>query len=321
MLMQTLWTSIAVRLRPLRCDHHFEEHLSTLEVPVSKNLPEVLSQNQLSPHEPSSTADGLSSVDWCNSYTPKPSLPTLTPDQLYGPTPYDLNFAFPYLPDSLSTRQLKLVPFIPRVHALRLFEHAIACPEDFAFLRMPVPASLDDLLTYFELHIRRDPSSVAFAVLGREDEDHEWYYGAILCLSACDPERLYAEVTTGICFRPYVRTNGAILAAALLVRYCMNATTANPPGLGLRRLGWISHTDNIPSLAIGRALGFKVESVRRWHRMAPSGKANNGRTLREGDASGQPGVDVNFLVMCWDDWEEEGSKSVEQCLSKRFLKL
>ncbi|KLO16820.1 hypothetical protein SCHPADRAFT_869114 [Schizopora paradoxa] len=310
MVMQSLRAFIAVYL-PLRCDQ-IEDHL---EAP-SKQIPEVPSQNQH--HDPPSNAVDLSNSDWCNTYAPKPT-PTLSPDELYGPTPYDINFVFPYLPHSLETRQIKLVPFVPRIHAQDLFEHATACPRDFSYLRMPVPATLEDLLTHFELHIRRDPSSIAFAVLGREDEDHEWDYGAVLCLTGCDPERLSAEIATGICFRPYVRSNGAILAATLLARYCMNSTTASPPGLGLRRLSWISHTNNIPSLTIGSTIGFKVESIRRWHRMATDGKANNGRALRDGDPSGLPGVDVNTLVMCWEDWEEEGSKLAEQILSSRLL--
>ena len=52
------------------------------------------------------------SEDFVNNYAPTPE-PPLSESDLYGSTPYDLNFAYPLLPETLQTPRLKLVPFVP----------------------------------------------------------------------------------------------------------------------------------------------------------------------------------------------------------------
>lgn len=246
-------------------------------------------------------------------------MPSVLPtDALYGPTPYDINFCFPYLAQSLESPQIKLVPFIPRLHAETFFIHAREHPEDFKHMRFPVPNTLEEMLTWFEYNIRRNPENMVFAIMFADEHRQNWSYGAILSLTHCDPERLFAEVAMGIGFRSHTGRNGAAIGTSLLIRYCMNSPTDSPPGLGLRKLGWTCHAGNFPAQGLARSVGFRFESMQRWNRTAPSGKENNRRMLRKGDPLGVPGIDDFYFVLSWDDWEADGRNIVESALSRTF---
>jgi len=255
---------------------------------------------------------------WCNSYTVPTTLNVLPTDELYGPTPYDVNFCYPYLAQTLEHPQLKLIPFVPRVHAEAFFLHCREHPEDFKHMRFPVPNTLEEMLTWFEYNIRRNPENIVFALMFADEHRQSWSYGGILSLTHGEPERFFAEISMGIGFRSHTGRNGAALATALLARYCMNSATDSPPGLGLRKIGWTCHGGNYAAQGLARMLGLRVESMQRWNRLAPPGKENNKRSLRKSDPSDVPGIDDYFLVMCFDDWEAEGRKIVEATLARTF---
>jgi len=248
---------------------------------------------------------------WCNSYNHL-ARATLSPDELYGPTPYDLNFCLPYDPKGLETDQIQFVPFIPRLHAVLFFEHALAFPEDFRFMHYSPPKTLTDVLEFFELQYRRNPANMAFAVVVKQTGA----VGGIVALSDCDAVHLRATISMGFVYRTHRGTSGAALAAALLLRYCLNLPT-DPvaPGLGLRRVTWFAHTDNVKSLMLARALGFRFESERRWYRTITRGKTGNERAIRDGDECELQGADDIFLAICFDDWEAGVKQAINGALA------
>ena len=70
------------------------------------------------PHnDPVTTA--MDEPGYVNNYTQpagtgNPWIPRILPDaELYGPDPYDINFAFPLHAETLQSDRLKLVPFVP----------------------------------------------------------------------------------------------------------------------------------------------------------------------------------------------------------------
>lgn len=245
---------------------------------------------------------------WCNSY--EPVRPTVLPDELYGPTPYDFNFCFPYLPQSLETDQIKIVPFIPRLHAELLFKHAISYPEDFRYMTFVPPKTLEDLLEYFELQYRRDPSRMAFVCVDKRTDA----VGGMVTLVNCDAHHRTATFAMGIGFRGFRGTSGAALSAALLLRYLFNTPTDTEPGLGLRRVQWSSHADNLASQKLARGLGLRFESEQRWFRVVPHSKLGNERATRKDDPSKFQGVDEVFYVMCFDDWESGTKQAIGSAL-------
>jgi len=253
-----------------------------------------------------------------NGYVPSvpPQGNILPVNELYGPTPYDVNFCFPYLPEVLNAGSIRLAPFIPRLHAEAFFRHTVVHPEDFKYMRFPAPNTVEELLTWYELTFRRNPANMAYVILVVDKEGE--HFGGIISLTGSDPERLTAEISMGIGFRKFRGKSGSAIATALLLRYCLTSPADSPPGLGLRKVGWTAHSHNYPAQSLARAVGFRVESIQRWSRMALSGKKGNGKVLREGDPLGILGIDDFFYVMCWDDWEGDGRKCVEAALARRY---
>ncbi|KLO13241.1 hypothetical protein SCHPADRAFT_904419 [Schizopora paradoxa] len=264
--------------------------------------------------------DNGKATTWCNGYAPMPAIQDrmLPADELYGPDPYDVNFCFPYHAETLYDEKLKLVPFIPRLHAEGFFMHAVSHPEDFQYMRFPVPKTLEEMLAWFEYTYRRNPANMAYAVM-YNDGAGNWTFGAFLSLIACNKETLTAECAMGINFREFRGGARATLSASLLLRYCFNTPTERLPGLGLRKVGWTAHSSNYPAQALARSLGFRVESMQRWNRVATHGKKGNGRMLRKDDPLGLPGIDDFYLVMGWDDWEFEGRRLAETALSRKLI--
>ncbi|KLO11420.1 hypothetical protein SCHPADRAFT_929905 [Schizopora paradoxa] len=245
----------------------------------------------------SSSASDIAPDAWCNSY--EPVRPTIFPDELYGPTPYDFNFCFPYLPQSLQTDQIKLIPFVPHLHAELLFQHTVSYPEDFRYMTFVPPNTLEELLEYFELQYRRDPSKMAFVSMDKKTGA----VGGMVTLVNCDAHHRTAMFAMGIAFRGFRGRAGAALSSALLLRYLFNTPTDTVPGLGLRRVHWTSHARNLTSHKLARGLGLKFESEQRWHRVVPNSKPGNARETRRDDPCKLEGVDEIFFVMCFEDWE------------------
>ncbi|KLO06588.1 hypothetical protein SCHPADRAFT_684837 [Schizopora paradoxa] len=260
---------------------------------------------------------------WCNSYTTQPqdvelncALPL---DELYGSEPYDINFCFPYLPAALCDEKLgvKLVPFIPRLHAETFFRFAVQHPEDFQYTRFPIPRSLEEMLAWFERTCRRNTFNSAFAVLFRDDNGI-WIFGGFLMLVACNPESLSADIATGILFHNFRGRSRAREPCSLILRYCLNTPSDEVAGLGLRRVGWHAEAHNYPSQSLALSLGFRLESMRRWSRTVPPGRRGNGKRLRKGDPVHSAGADEVYYTLCWDDWDAFGRNIAKGVFAKEF---
>ncbi len=142
---------------------------------------------------------------WCNSYNHLAHA-TISADERYGPTPYDVNFCLPYNLKFLETDQIKLVPFIPRLHAEGFFLHALSYPEDFRLMHYSPPKSLSDVLEFFELKYRRNPGNMAFVVVDKQSGTA----GGIVTLSSCDAVNLRASISMGIAYRTHTAGSTAL---------------------------------------------------------------------------------------------------------------
>ena len=112
-----------------------------------------------------------------NNYVQAPE-PVILENELYGPEPYDVNFVFP-IPLELSTNKLRLIPFIPRVHAAAYFDGIRGHKSMFKYLSLALeyPA---DLLRFVERH-RRNENEIMFAAIDttRPDSTHPEWEGAL----------------------------------------------------------------------------------------------------------------------------------------------
>ena len=250
---------------------------------------------------------------YTNSYK-APDVPVLLPG-CYGPDPYDVNWIMPLHEATLESDRIKLTPFIPSLHAKGYAEQIAAHPELHRYFPFN-PSTLDEILTIVELTVRRDPTWVLFAIIDKARGGGTFV--GIIGLIRASPANLSAEIAWTIVFPEFQRTYVTSNAVGILLQYCLELPS-NPqrPGLGLRRVQWTAHTDNRPSHAAAKRMGFKEEGVLRWAYVIPAGMNGNGLALRDGDPeSPKPGRDSLVFSLCADDWESGGREHVQQMIDR-----
>ncbi|KIK93435.1 hypothetical protein PAXRUDRAFT_828997 [Paxillus rubicundulus Ve08.2h10] len=250
-----------------------------------------------------------------NNHVPESKI---TEAELYGPEPYDLNFVLP-VPPVLSTDKVRLVPFIPRIHAPAYFD-AI---RGYETMYQYIPVVLEypsDFLRFVET-CRRDKTSLMFAVIDttRPDPKHPEWEGSLagmFGLIGTDTTNLVTEIGPAIVLPAFQRTHVSSHAVGSLLKYVLDLA---PSGVGFRRVKWGAAPHNIPSNNLARRMGFKFGGILRWRYVLPTveGYQKWGKEARAGDAgNGLLGRDGNEWVLCWDDWEEGGRELVERALAR-----
>lgn len=279
---------------------------------------------------------------WTNAYTP-PSLPS-SEDDLYGPKdkPYDLNFCFPLLPSehldpltgtlSNPDTHVRLTPFIPRVHAARLYATCAANPELFDWLPIACPGSLEAFVAVLGTIFQSDPANLLFVVMvpatsttvaGNKNPDpekeEEWQIAGTMGLIHTSTQQLSTELALALTLPAFQRTHVTSNAIGLALRYCLNLPSSpSTPGLGLRRVQWQANPLNVASVRAAERMGFKKEGVHRWVWPLPPGRS--GHEPREGDPMKEcKGRDSVFLSVCCDDWENGGRERVEEAMRIRHV--
>ncbi|KAF8705572.1 acyl-CoA N-acyltransferase, partial [Rhizoctonia solani] len=252
-------------------------------------------------------------VEVINNYTPPPPKgPVTLPDP---DAPYDLNFRFPVR--ELESDKLKLVPFVPSIHGQALVEGMKPHPELLQYLPWDPFDTLHEFELHFEQRIRSDPTWMVYALLDKSKiipgQVHGQLAGTIGYLRA-SPETASVEIGYVIVLPSYQRTFVSTHAIGLLLDYALQKP--GDGGLGLRRVQWMAHVDNKPSVRAAERMGFKMEGVLRWDRTVPADKAN-GLKPREDDVIQLKGRHSAILSMCWDDWEGGGREHVHKMMARR----
>ena len=262
---------------------------------------------------------------WVNNYQP-PSISDVLPEsELYGPTPYDLNFIFPIHQESLESERVKLVPFIPSIHGKHYWEVTSQNPDVWRFYPLVHP-TYEATLTFFERFLRRNSGAILFAIIDKTnpDPEHPEFEGGSLAgvigLFDSSASNLSAEIAHVVVFPEFQRTHVSSNAAGILMKYCFELPTASPPGLGLRRVCWRAHSKNEASRKLAGKMGMKSEGLIRWHWVLPEALARDGNTtLREGDPFyGKPGRDTAQLAAGWDDWENGVRELVQSRMDRKI---
>ncbi len=92
----------------------------------------------------------------------------------------------------------------------------------------------------------------------------------------------------------------------------------DPPsagGLGLRRLEWQSHPQNVKSRRFAERMGLEFEGVLRWKKAFPGGKISLSAEklrVRNGTEEEVPGSHTAIYSVVWEEWEEKRLVVVEQ---------
>lgn len=261
---------------------------------------------------------------WCNNYTPPVQKKS---ESLFGPDPYDVHFCFPIDLNLLENERIKLTPFVPKHHAAPFVKRIAEQPQIFRYISVVPPTTVEGFCSLLEDAFRQNPGVVMFAIFDKtkpsdEFADTEMSGGGSFagCIGVINTSRehLSSELGYVVVFPGFQRTHVLSNAAGLLLHYLLNLPTdAAFPGLGLRRVQWVAHVQNAPSIGAAERLGFQREGVLRWHWSLPEGK--EGKTPREGDPLGvnRAGRDNVFLSMCCDDWESGTKEKVKGLMDRR----
>ncbi|KAI0755490.1 acyl-CoA N-acyltransferase [Fomes fomentarius] len=257
-----------------------------------------------------------------NNYTAPPPtvgiLNTVLPEsELYGPMPYDINFAYPIHSETLESDRIKLVPFVPAIHASTFWKHVQGRENDLYHYYPFFLSTFNQTFSAFELLMRRNPGHILFAVLdkSRADPEHADWGGSlagVVALFNTVPHNLTTEVAFVLVFPEFQKTHVAKSMIGVLLRYLLQLPSASPPGLGFRRVQWQAHPSNAPSIGLAQRMVFRKEGVLRWMWILPDELAEMGKTGREGDAfEDKTGRDTAMLSLYWDDWENGVRELVE----------
>ncbi|KAJ3920392.1 hypothetical protein F5877DRAFT_65804 [Lentinula edodes] len=241
----------------------------------------------------------------------------------------DNNFCFP-IPDILATEKLELVPFavetspvIPSRYIPPYATDLIQGLDESSWIHVPVgPYSSPDEFVekFWNERIRPNHGSYLFVALNKPSTTNS---GEVIKPTVAGMAGYVNTDTENLCTEMYIfvlpqfrHTHVASHTVGLLLRYALNLP--NEGGLGLRRVGWSANVTNMASIRLAMKMGMKVEGVQNWTAVLPMNKmeAGNGRALRKGDPRAEfPGRDSTLLAICWDDWDKEGKKNVENILT------
>lgn len=242
-----------------------------------------------------------------------------TPNDVYGPDPYDINFIFPLRWEALENDVVKLTPFVPRSHGA-LYWSKFA-PDRIELTRhLPwAHTTLEAFLACVEKDFRSDPNYVLLAVVDKtRAEEAPGLGGAIAGLIGfveTSKDNLRTEVGPVLTLRAYQRTHVTANAAGLLLHYAFGLPSDSlAPGLGLRRVQWTVFPGNEASARTAKGLGFKEEGVMRWKWILPEIK--EGKEPRAEDPVRGKGRDTIMFAICWDDWENAVDSIVKQRMAK-----
>lgn len=246
-------------------------------------------------------------MSFTNLWIP-PQEVVLSDDEIHGPEPYDLNFPFPIHPESLESERVLLAPFIPSIHG-RLYWEAIEPHKNELFKYYSfIYNSYEEMLTFFELNVRRDIKRIIFAIFDktRPDPAHPEFAGSFAGVTGLwntSFQDLSSEIGHVLTFPAFQGTHVSQNAVGIVMKYCLDPPTASPPGLGLRRLQWQCDSNNLKSAALAEKMGMTREGTIRWARVLLPQMTELGRKTWGGDPRG--GVDAVVLAICWNEWEEK----------------
>ncbi|EAU85386.1 hypothetical protein CC1G_07080 [Coprinopsis cinerea okayama7 len=245
--------------------------------------------------------------------------PTIEPIVSIPEGEYDVNFCAPLPPSgSLESDKVRLVPFIPSLHAAA-FHKAYSQHSDEIEKYLPISwKSLPELLTGFEYMIRRDPSSIVFAIIDRTKPNDggnvEESIAGIIGYLNTSTRNLSTEIGPVVVLPSWQRTFVSSHAIGLMLNYALNLPSEG--GLGYRRVAWTANPFNNASVRAAERMGFKIEGIQRWTWVLPLGR-DGGKPPVDGKRGAGQGRDSTVLSVCWDDWENGTREQVARMMNRQ----
>ena len=227
--------------------------------------------------------------------------------------PDDINFSIP-VPSCLETTRVKLIPFIPYVHATTFFSAFQPASEELSRY-LPVSFSAyPDFLNFIEF-FRSDPNMTLFAIIDKTrskgDAALEHILAGVVGFVHASAANLAVEIGPIIILPKFQRTFVTSNAIGALLKFCLDLPSDG--GLGFRRVCWTAHPGNLPSVKVAERMGMKLEGRLRWTWALAPDKVGERCSKGRGEALGR---DSLMLAICWDDWENGGKEHVERLIDR-----
>ncbi|KAG8906504.1 hypothetical protein FRB99_006724, partial [Tulasnella sp. 403] len=193
--------------------------------------------------------------------------------------PIDLNFCLP-IPAELSSARVKLVPFVPSLHAKQYLEGVSRHPELYTYLGYGPFNATDPAPFYdwFETRMRSDPGTLLFAIIDRTSPSPKAYpeqggaFAGVMAYLNTFPANLATEIGHIMILPKWQRTFLTTNAVGLMIMHALEVPRDSAPGTGqwgLRRVQWQANELNAPSRRLAKRMGFRMEGVFRWQWTLP----------------------------------------------------
>lgn len=163
---------------------------------------------------------------------------------------------------------------------------------------------------------RRISSTLIYAILAKTESskgsntEYEYRMAGTISLLNANPGHASVEIGHFMIFPSYRGTHIASNAIGLLAMFSL-ADSKDGNGLGMRRVQYQADERNESSLRAAKRMGFVLEGVARWQRVAPKGKVGRRRLAdSEADVEVLGGFNVAQLSLCWDEIDIDTMKRV-----------
>lgn len=159
----------------------------------------------------------------------------------------------------------------PDIHLQVLFTNFKEEKSLSTYISVPVIEDAEDLRRQFWNPINDSSAECLYAIIDKTtaSKSSHGQYAGVASLSATDPTNAVTELGA-IIFPQFHGTHVASNAVGLLLLW-----TLDPPslgGLGLRRVVWQTHHENVKSRRFALRMGFHFEGIARWQRIFPRGE-------------------------------------------------
>ncbi|CZR52671.1 related to GNAT family acetyltransferase [Phialocephala subalpina] len=214
-----------------------------------------------------------------------------------------------------------LEPFDPSVHIAPIVEVIKNNPEILTYISLPTIETEEDFKDFYDRDIRASPEECLYAIVDKvavpEEEKSNGRYAGIMSLTVKNPVNAVIDMGA-IIFPAFQHTHVATNAIGVLLLYTLDPPSAG--GLGLRRVEWKCHAENVASRKAALRMGFELEGIARWERVFPHGKVGLPVDALEkwnGTKGELPGRHTAIFSIVWDEWEEKRPNVIAQIERKQ----
>jgi RimJ/RimL family protein N-acetyltransferase len=190
-------------------------------------------------------------------------------------------------------------------------------PNYYQYVPFPkVETEADYMSKVYDTFVSSNLENCMYAVIDKtalpnEGRTEDNYAGTISLVST-NPTNAATEIGIAI-FPGFHRTHVTTNAVGLLLQWVLDPPSAG--GLGLRRVEWLTQSDNLPSRKAAERMGFELEGISRWQRVVPPGniglsvEALEKRNGTKGEAQGRH---TAIYSIVWDEWDEKRPHVIAQ---------